>query len=261
MKKNIFKKLNVLIIIIICAFFLSILLCPLLLTKGKKLSLIFLSKEIRFSIIISFYTSIIAIILAFILALVVAYSLSKKDFIGKKQIEVILILPVVLPPLVLGLSLLILFGPVLGEHLKTIGIDFVYTPLGIIVAQFIIAFPLMVQIFKNAFESIDPSIIEAGIIDGGSELIIFKNIIIPISFSQIISGISLGWARAIGEFGITMMLAGATKFKTETLPIAIFLNISTGELDQAIAVSFILLLISLIFLCLIKSLDKKSYGY
>ena len=137
---------------------------------------------------LSIGTSIISITISFILSLIGAYILSMYNFKGKTQIELILTLPVVLPPLVLGLSLLVLLGPILGDRFASIGIDFVYTPLGIIMAQFVISFPLMIQVFKNAFDCIESPIIEASIMEGASELEIFRYIIVPMSLSSIISG-------------------------------------------------------------------------
>ncbi|MEN8906832.1 MAG: ABC transporter permease [Clostridiales bacterium] len=254
-----FKLFLVAILITVVLMLIMIIISPILYTKQFNLFKMILSSEIMFSLKMSLITSIIAIIITIFIALPVSYFLSKYNFIGKKQIEILFSLPMVIPPLFLGVSLLILCGPILGDKLEFIGIDFVYTPLGIILAQYVVVFPLMVQVFKNSFDEIDKCVLEAANVDGATELKILLEIIIPISLSKILSGISLSWARAIGEFGVTMMLAGITKFKTETLTSSIYLNISTGEIEKAVTVAFILLIISVVILSSIKFFERLTY--
>ncbi|MCK4258201.1 MAG: molybdate ABC transporter permease subunit [Halanaerobiales bacterium] len=257
-----FKFVSFLIFSFFVIFIFVILITPILYIKENSnlLSILFFNNEICFSLFFSLATSFISVFVASILALPVGYVLSKYEFAGKKVFDILFDLPTVLPPLVMGLSLLILFGPVIGDDLAKLGISFVYTRLGVILAQFIVAFPLIVRSFKNAFDSVDPEIEKAAVICGASEFKIFTHIILPISRNSLISGIALGWSRAIGELGATIMLAGTTKFKTETLPIAIFLNISTGDIDVAIAISFIMILFSFIILGIMKTFNKNIGG-
>jgi molybdate transport system permease protein len=197
-------------------------------------------------------------------ALLISYALSRYAIPFKKWIELILYLPIVLPPLVLGLSLLILLGPVLGEQFQTIGLNFVFTPIGVVVGQFSVALPLMIQLFKNSFDTLPEAIYEAARMDGANEWQIFKKIILPMCQSSLVAGVSLGFGRAIGEFGATMMLAGMTQYKTETLPAAIYLNIATGDMNQAIAAAVILLIVSggsLLVIQLSKSNNTLSVYY
>lgn len=261
-KKDFSFKLALGLILTIIVFLITlIIITPILYIKEFNILKVFANKEIMFSLKMSLGTSIISILSTVIISIPLAYILSMYNFKGKKQIEVLFSLPMVLPPLFMGVSLLILCGPILGNKLRNLGIDFVYTPSGIILAQFIVALPMLVQIIKNSFDEIDKRVIEAANVDGAREYQILFAIIIPICLAKILSGISLSWARAIGEFGITMMLAGVTRFKTETLTSSIYLNISSGEIDKAVTVAFILLTIAIAILSTIKSLEKRQIEF
>jgi molybdate transport system permease protein len=249
----------IIVVITICFLLIS----PIIYTGGSGLISAFSSKETLFSIKFSILSCLISVSIAGISGLIISYGMSRYNIPFKKWIELILYLPIVLPPLVLGLSLLILLGPILGKELQSLGLNFVFTPLGVIVGQYSVALPFMIQIFKNTFDSLPESLFEAAKMDGANEYMIFTKIILPMCSSHLLSGFSLGFGRSIGEFGATMMLAGMTRYKTETLPASIYLNIATGDMNKAIASAVVLLLVSIFSLGIIQlsNNQKKLNGY
>jgi molybdate transport system permease protein len=178
------------------------------------------------------------------------YFLAKHDFWGKGALDTLLDIPLVMPPLVAGVGLLFLLGQgMLGGPLGRMGIHLVLSPWGAVVAQAFVATPIVIRSSKAAFESVDPGYQAAAMTLGLSPFKVFVKINLPLAGRSVASGIILGWTRALGEFGATLMVAGATRFHTETLPIAVYLNVSSGELG--IAVTCALVLVSAAFLLLL----------
>ena len=203
------------------------------------------SPEILFAIKLSLITSVISTAFCVVAAVPVAYSLVRFSFPGRGIVNSIFNIPLALPPLVAGVALLIFYGPSrFGQMLSAAGFDVIYTPLGIIVAQFFVNFPYMVRVTRSAFETINPRYEHVARTLGCTEWGAFRQVTLPLARSGIVAGLVITWAKSIGEFGAVLMLAGATLMKTETLPIALFLNMSTGDLDLAIAASVILIIIS-----------------
>jgi len=219
------------------------------------------SKEFLFSIKFSLTTSLISLALSLLFSILIAYILSKEDFIGKKIVENIVDVPIFLPPLVVGLSFLILFGGKLGYVLEKAGITFLFSPLGVIFAQFIIITPYIERNIEVVFSKINKRYEFIGKSMGLSDFEVFKKITLPLSKEGILTGLIVGWSRAIAEFGATLMLAGATKMRTETLPIAIFLGISSGDMDFAVSIGVLMLVISFLILLLVRGVVKQNVSY
>ena len=157
-------------------------------------------------------------------------------------------MPLALPPLVAGVGLLIFGMTSFGRGLAEIGLDFVFTPLGIIIAQFFVNVPFMFRILRGTFQSINPRYEHVAKTLGCTEAQAFWHVTLPMSKNGLLAGSVITWSRGIGEFGAALMVAGATRMQTETLPIALYLNMSCGELDLAIAAATILIIISLVSL-------------
>ena len=218
------------------------------------------SEEVLFSIRFSFGTSLTALILAFLVGVPTAYVLARCSFPGIKLISALFYLPVFLPPLISGLALLLLFSSSGGRWLAEQGWDFIFSYRGVILAQFFVAAPYAVRSFQTAFESIDRSYEEAAETLGDSPVKVFFKITMPLSATGLIAGSLLAWARALGEFGATIMLAGVTRLKTETLPSSIFLNMSLGDLDAAVAVAVIMLIMAMaLVFCLHLIIYKRKH--
>ncbi|NLI12003.1 Sulfate transport system permease protein CysW [Pelotomaculum propionicicum] len=208
--------------------------------------------EFRFAVVFTLWTSLIAIALAAVVAIPSGFILSRYNFPGKVLVDTLLDMPIVLPPLVSGLALLILFGPILGNALVSLGLDVVFSARGVVVAQWFIATPFAVKTFKQAFDAIDPRLENVARTLGYSPAEVFLRVTMPLARGGILGGLTMAWSRALGEFGATAMLAGITRMKTETLSVAIFLNMTIGDMEFAIATAVIMLLVALVLMSFFK---------
>jgi molybdate transport system permease protein len=258
LKNRLFQGLVVLIIFILFIFILAAL--ANIIWKGSAgLAASIASEEIRFAIRLSLLTSITSTLICLVLALPVAYGLERFQFFGRGFINVLLDLPLSLPPLVSGVALLLLFGNTeFGRVLAEKGLKFVFSVNGVILAQFFIIVPYMVRVLRSTFADINPRLEFVARTLGCSQWQAFYQITIPLARNGIIAGLVISWARAIGEFGCALMVAGATRMKTETLPVALFLNMSVGNLDMAMAAATCLIIISVTALLIFELLGKKN---
>jgi len=207
------------------------------------------SREIQFAIKLSLTTAAISTILCIAISIPAAYALARYDFFGKSVINTLMDVPLALPPLVAGVGLLILFGTTsFGKTLAETGLVFVFTPLGIIIAQFFVNVPFMFRILRGTFQGINPRYEHVAETLGCTEAQAFWRVTLPMSKNGLMAGSVITWSKGIGEFGAALMVAGATRMKTETLPISLYLNMSCGELNLAIASATILIIISLVSL-------------
>ena len=206
-----------------------------------------------FALRLSLCTSAGALALALVMGIPSAYLLARRQFPGKVLVDTLLDLPLVMTPLVAGVGLLFLFGQGwLGGALARMGIQVLFTPWGAVVAQTFIATPIVIRTCTAAFEGVDRRYEQAGQTLGLRMDQVFVRITVPLAWQGIVSGAILAWARALGEFGATLMIAGATRFKTATLPISVYLNISSGEIELALACAWLLLLAGFALLLGIK---------
>ncbi|MEH7549207.1 molybdate ABC transporter permease subunit [Neobacillus vireti] len=178
----------------------------------------------------------VAGILVLILGLFFAKMMANTKFKGKAVVETIFLLPLVLPPSVVGFLLIVLFGrnSVVGQLIEWIFKQPVmFTWWAAVIASTVVAFPLMYQSAKSGFEGIDEDIENAARVDGANEYQLFLTISIPLSLKAIISGTILSFARALGEFGATLMFAGNIPGKTQTISTAIYIAMDSGNMDLA----------------------------
>ncbi|KML41824.1 molybdenum ABC transporter permease subunit [Paenibacillus sp. FSL R5-0490] len=198
-------------------------------------------------------------VLAIILGVIIGKGMANKRFKGKAIAETAFLLPLVLPPSVVGFLLIVIFGrnSFAGQFIEFIFKQPVmFTWWAAVIASTVVAFPLMYQSAKTGFEAIDRDIENAARVDGANDIQLFMNITIPLSYKAIISGGILSFARALGEFGATLMFAGNIPGKTQTIPTAIYVAIDSGNMEMAwlwvacmIGISFIML----VFVQLIKT--------
>ena len=218
--------------------------------------------EIQFAILLSLVTSVISTIICIALAIPVAYALARYEFFGKRVATLILTLPLTLPPLVAGIALLLFFGTTpWGKVLEDAGFGVIFTPLGIVVAEVFVNIPYMIRILRSAFSSINPRYEYVAKTLGCTDTGAFFQVTLPMARPGLLAGAVITWSKAMGEFGAVLMVAGATTMRTETLPIAIYLNISAGNLDLAVAAATILILISLITLCVVEYFDRSVHVF
>ncbi|HBF37187.1 MAG TPA: ABC transporter [Firmicutes bacterium] len=219
---------------------------------------LFQNSEFRFALEFTLKTTCIATAVAVGTAMPCGYILARYVFPGKVILDTLLDLPLILPPLVSGMALLILFGPILGRNLAKIGINIVFSAWGVIIAQWFVAFPFAVRTFKEGFEAIDLRYEKIARTLGCTPAEVFKRVTLPMARRGIGAGVAMTWARTLGEFGATAMLAGVTRMKTETLSAAIFLNMSIGEIRFALAIAIVLFLTAMLVLTAFKILTRQE---
>lgn len=211
---------------------------------AKSLGQCLESPNTLFALTLSLKTSVISTFFCFLLAIPTAYSLTHLPKKISSPLEIGLELTMSLPNIVLGLSLLILCSSIFGGFLKKIGLPFIFSPNGIILAQLVVNLPFAVKLVSTAFRDVDSKLEKvAGLLGAGPAQSFFL-ITLPLCKNALISTVLLVWSRALGEFGATLMLVGVTRMKTETLPAGIYLNVSVNDLSGALAYAFLLLVIS-----------------
>lgn len=210
---------------------------------------------------ISIKTSFTATLFVFFIGIAISWFMFQYKGKGKELIDGILILPMILPPTVMGYILLLIIGKngPFGKVLSYLGVNIIFTWSATVIAAIIIAFPLMYRTTLGAFRQIDINMINAARTMGASEWRIFWNVAVPLAWPGIAAGTMLAFARALGEFGATLMVAGSIPGKTETIPIAIYFAVAGGENDKAIIWVGLIFVISLLTMILTDRWTKKQY--
>ncbi|WP_430014594.1 molybdate ABC transporter permease subunit [Microcystis ichthyoblabe FBCC-A1114] len=196
---------------------------------------------------ISLKTATIALIIIFFLGIAAAYWMLGYRGRWKSLIEAVFVAPLILPPTVLGFILLLLFGKngSLGQLLDLFNFRIVFTWYAAVITATVVAFPLMYKTTLGAFEQVDANLLQVARTLGASEGKIFWRLLLPLSFPGVLAGLTLAFARALGEFGATLMLAGNIPGQTQTIPMAIFFAVEAGAMTEAWIWVFIIILISL----------------
>lgn len=229
------------------------------------ISSILIDKEIHFALLLSLCTASLSLLFAFVISVPAAWALIRLPFRGKKWLNFLLDLPMVMPPLVIGIGLLLLLGqsgPM--SYIYTNFAVLLFSPIGIIIAQTYIASAILVRNSTAAFSSIDEGYIYASYNLGLTPIKTLILVELPLIWRVLLSSCILALARVLGEFGATLMLAGAIRFKTETLPMAIYLNIASGDYKLAIGCSLLLMVMVcflLLFIHLLQNRVKQSAKY
>ena len=219
-----------------------------------------ISEEVLFSLRMSVVTSTISTTSCLLLALPTAYALTRTNMPFKRAAETLMQLTLSLPYILLGFALLLMFSSPAGKALKDVGLAVVFQPVGIVFAQLIVNLPFSIRMVRTAFGDVDPRMEFVAKTLGASSFETFRAIILPICRNSIISTFVLTWARGMGEFGATLMLVGVTRMRTETLPGSVYLSISTGNTDTAMATAMIMLIVSAVTLVVANVLSKPVGG-
>lgn len=213
------------------------------------------------STIISIKVSLIAVLITFLIAISFVYFNNYKKNRKKNIIDILILLPMFIPPSAIGYIILISLGKnsFIGIILeKYFNIRIIFTIQACIIASVIVTLPLMYQSIKTAIYSIDEDIISAGKLDGASDFNIFIKIILPLCKKGIYSGILLSFARSIGEFGATILVAGNIPGKTQTLPMAMYNSIEANQSETTIIILFVILSISIFLIIIYHILNKDK---
>lgn len=198
-------------------------------------------------ILLSLKVAFAAVTIDFIVALAVARFMARVDFSGKNALESLIILPMVLPPTVLGYGLLILLGkrgPVGSFLLEAFDYQLIFTWFAAVIASAVVSFPLMYQSAKAAFAGVDVTLEQAARTLGARESRIFLTVTLPLAWPGILAGLVLSFARALGEFGATLMVAGNIPGKTQTIPLAIYFAVESGDTEGARNLVLVITLLS-----------------
>lgn len=203
---------------------------------------------------ISIKTAFIATIITSIIGIFISYKMANYRGRGKGFIDGILTLPLILPPTVIGFFLLLICGKngFIGRIFMSFDKNIIFSWSATVIAAIVVAFPMMYRTCRSAFEQIDKNMILAARTLGLSEIKIFFKIAIPLAWPGIIGGLVLSFSRALGEFGATLMIAGNIPKKTQTMPIAIFFSVESGDMNRAMFWVLIIVLISFFMIFLLN---------
>jgi molybdate transport system permease protein len=199
---------------------------------------------------LSLVTTMVSTLVILFFGMPLAYALARRYFRFQRVINALVDLPVVMPPAVAGVALLVTFGRrgLLGGTLDFLGIQVAFTTLAVILAQVFIAAPFFIRSAVIGFAGIERELVQAASLDGANALQTFWHVILPLSRVALLSGVVLAWARALGEFGATLIFAGNFPGRTQTMPLAIYIGF---ELDLSVALTLSVILIGLSFLALL----------
>ena len=209
---------------------------------------------------ISLKTAFVATVITFIIGIVISYKMANYRGKGRGIIDGIFTLPLILPPTVVGFFLLLICGKngVIGKIIMSFDKNIIFTWSATVIAATVVSFPMMYRTCRSAFEQIDKNMILAARTLGLSESKIFFKIAIPLAWPGIIGGLVLSFARALGEFGATLMIAGNIPGKTQTMPVAIFFAGVGGDMNKALLWVLIIVAISFIMIFLLNFWSDKQ---
>jgi molybdate transport system permease protein len=212
---------------------------------------------IRDALRISLTTSLATVVLVVLLGTPLAYLLARTRFPGQQVVETLIDLPMVLPPVVAGVALLMAFGRrgVFGDALNGAGLNIAFTARAVVLAQVFVSSPFYIRAVRVGFQSVDPNLEEAASIDGATGLRTFLSVTFPLMLPSFVSGLVLCWARALSEFGATMMFAGNLQGTTQTASLAIMTAIQTN-LYTALAMGVILLVVAFAVLLVFRAFTR-----
>ncbi len=212
------------------------------------------SKPVRHAFFLSLVTSGATLVLVVAVAVPVGYALSRYRFPGSVVLDALVDLPIVLPPLVVGISLLVFFRTPVGQWIESVpGLQFVYTPKGIVLAQFFVSASYGIRASKAAFDAVDRRLEHLALTLGCTHGQAMRWVALPMARRGLAAGAVMAWARAVGVFGPLMVFAGTVRMKTEVLPTTIYLELSIGRIEPALAVALLMLVMAMAALVLIHA--------
>lgn len=240
--------------------------------RGNPIVRALAKPEIQYSVVLTMVSCTVSALLSLFIAVPLAYLLTRVPFFGRNVIDTILDIPIVLPPLVVGLSLLILFQyppftvklssllPVLDAPWadKSLNTLIVYQIPAVILAQFTVAAAFSVRTMKATFDQMNPRCEAVALSLGCSRFQAFRHVVLPEAGQGMLTALTLAWARSLGEFGPLLIFAGATRNKTEVLSTTVFLELSIGDLESAVAVSLIMVVAAVAILLMARLWGRKE---
>jgi len=198
--------------------------------------------EARDALLLSIRTTSISMLIIVSVGTPAAYVLARKDFPGKRLVDSLIDIPAVLPPSAAGIALLLTFGRfgLAGRYLEAFGIQITFTTVAVVIAEVFVAAHFYVRQATVGFSQVRRDVEEAARVDGAGRLGTFTKVTVPLAFPALLAGAVMAWARALGEFGATVVFAGSFQGVTQTIPLAIFAEFQTN-IDAAVAPSLLVL--------------------
>jgi molybdate transport system permease protein len=218
---------------------------------------IFSTPEIRYAIRLSLISCTAAALLSVVVGIPLGYLLAREKFFGKAFVDAVLDIPIVLPPLVIGLSLLILFqvriaGRSIEDWFQAVGMPVTYRVPSVVLAQFAVAAAFAVRTMRVTFDQINPRAEQVALTLGCTRAQAFWRVTLPESRRGVLTAATLAWARSLGEFGPILVFSGATRMRTEVLSTTVFLELSVGRLNAAVAVSLLMIVAAVVVLVIVR---------
>ena len=211
---------------------------------------------LRFSLLIALGTALINSVFGTF----AAYVLSKYRFAGRDALSVIVNLPVAIPTVVVGTSLLLLWGPIglLGRYLDPLGVQPMFAPAGVLLAHLFVTFPYMLSAVKPVLDELEMTYEEAAYTMGASRWQTFRHVLLPTLRGALFSGALLTFAHSLGEFGATVIVSGNLRLRTQTAPLYIFAQFESGNIETANAVAAVLALLSFVLFFMLLQLTGRK---
>lgn len=219
-------------------------------TDHKTILSLFRSREFLSAMRLSAVTSVITLCLVMLFAVPVGYSLSRYRFPGHTFADTVVDLPIVLPPVVIGISLLVFFATRPGRWIEQFGFD-PHSTIAIVLCQFFVSASYAIRAGKAAFDSVDPRFENLALTLGCTRWRAFRTVALPMARNGLLAGAIMAWARAVGVFGPLMVFVGSVRMKTEVMPTTIYLELTIGRIEVALAVTIVMLAIAAIALAAI----------
>jgi molybdate transport system permease protein len=212
--------------------------------------------EIRYAAGLSVLTCTAAAALALLFAVPIGYLMARREFPGKTWIDAALDIPIVLPPMVVGICLLIFFQTPMGRAIEAT-LPFTYTIAGVVLAQFVVAAAFAIRTMRGTFDHLSPRPEQVALTLGATDYQAFRHVALRAARRGMLAAFCISWARSLGEFGPILVFAGATRMKTEVLPTTVWLELSVGNLDSAVAVSLAMIALAILVLVLVRTTGER----
>ncbi len=252
-----FRKISIVFACCIFCLYVGLILSLFYFFKGSLFVATLFSERTLFSIRLSLLVASMSTLCAVCFAIPASYALSRSDFRGKGLIDTILEFPMIVSPAALGAMLLIFFNNPAGRWMQDQGMQFVFAVPGIILAQFVTTVGVATRLIKAAMDEIPQRYEKVARTLGASSFQAFLSTTLPLSKRGILAAAILTWAKALGEFGATITIGGSMAFKTETIPIAIFMRLSSADIEGTVILIIILITMGLGMLYGVRLLVRK----
>lgn len=217
-------------------------------------------ETVRAALALSFRTTLCAVAAIVAFGTPLAYVLSRRVFPGRAALDALIDLPMVLPPAVAGVALLMTFGRqgTLAPLISAAGVDLAFSTTGVVIAQCFVAAPFYIRAARTGFDSVDPQLEHVAATLGASNFDIFRRVTLPLASPALAAGAVMAWARALGEFGATLMFAGNFPGRTQTMPLAIYTAME-ADLGAALTLAVLLLGVSFASLVALRATRREPH--